>query len=267
MELTKTMIYGAGMKPSLMSVGHYVSGPGGAISPTTVGANSILFEMITEGAVYGPEGKSLHGVGSLFAHHCGEQTVSRTEGEGHYACMTALFRFGPGAEDAAWMRCFHWDQRDEVLRFAEEMLFAFHHTDLDRSVLGDLIWSQFRFRLEEFRSRAKGQEIPPRVASVISYMERNYARAIGIEDLAAVVGLSTSHLHAEFRDHLGMTPHQHLIHQRMRAARHRLATSSDPIKSVALDVGYANTENFCRAFRKHCGLTAASYRRKFMPYA
>jgi len=72
--------------------------------------------------------------------------------------------------------------------------------------------------------------------------------------------------HAQFRQHLGKSPHQCLILQRMRAARHKLVTTGEPIKAIAQDVGYANTENFCRAFRKHCGLTAAAYRRKFIPY-
>ncbi|MCK9589019.1 MAG: AraC family transcriptional regulator [Terrimicrobiaceae bacterium] len=131
---------------------------------------------------------------------------------------------------------------------------------------GDLIWSQFRFRLEESRRPAKHQAMPPLVASVMSHMDRLYAEPLGVEDLAAHFGLSASHLHAQFREHAGMTPHQHLILQRMRSARHKLVTTSDPIKSIAREAGYANTENFCRAFKKHCGLTAANYRRKFIPY-
>jgi len=100
----------------------------------------------------------------------------------------------------------------------------------------------------------------------MAHMDRHYAEPLGVEDLAARFGLSASHLHAQFREHVGMTPHQHLILQRMRSARHKLVTTSDPIKSIAREVGYTNTENFCRAFRKHGGLTAAAYRRKFMPH-
>jgi AraC-like DNA-binding protein len=104
------------------------------------------------------------------------------------------------------------------------------------------------------------------LAAVLSYIERHYGEDLGIEALAARVGLSASHLHAEFREHLGLSPHQHLIGQRMRAAQHRLATTGDPIKMVAKAVGYANTENFCRAFKKHAGFTAAAYRRKYRTY-
>jgi transcriptional regulator GlxA family with amidase domain len=63
-----------------------------------------------------------------------------------------------------------------------------------------------------------------------------------------------------------MSPHQYLIRQRMRAARHMLATSTEPIKAIARNTGYINTENFCRAFRQHVGLTAAAYRRTYRIY-
>ncbi len=112
----------------------------------------------------------------------------------------------------------------------------------------------------------KSAAIPSLVANVMSHMDRHFAEPLGVEDLAEQFGLSASHQHARFREHAGMTPHQHLILQRMRSVRHRLVTTRDPIKSIAWDVGYANPENFCRAFRKHCGLTAAAYRRKFIPY-
>ena len=254
------------MKAALESVGHYTSGPGGADHPAVIPPNVLLFELITEGSVYSPGGSDLHGPGAVFAHSPGQSTVSRTPGEGHYACMTARYRLDRRSRRFAWPRVFQWAVVSEVLRFSEEILFAFHHTDLDRGVLGDLIWSQFRFRLEEFRRSAKHRAIPPLVAGVMGHMDRHFAEPLGVEGLAARFGLSASYLHAQFREHAGMTPHQHLVLQRMRSARHKLATTGAPIKSIARDVGYANTENFCRAFKKHSGLTAAAYRRKFIPY-
>lgn len=261
------MIDGARVQPALESVGHYTSGPGGADRPAVVPANFLLFELITEGAVFSPDGHDLHGVGAIFAHRPTQVTVSRSPGQGYYACMTARFRLDRLPRRVNWPRVFHWTDAVEALRFSEEVLFAFHHTDGDRAVLGDLIWSQFRFRLEEFRRLAGHQAIPPRVGEVISHLDRHYAEPLGIDDLAARFGLSASHLHAQFRDHVGMTPHQHLILQRMRSARHKLVTTGDPIKAIARAVGYANTENFCRAFKKHWGITAAAYRKKYSPHA
>ena len=260
------MINGPRVNAALESVGHYISGPGGADEPAIIPPNFLLFELITKGSVYSPEGNDLHGVGAVFAHNPGESTVCRTPCDGHYACMTARFRLDRLPSRFAWPRVFQWAVVSEALRFSEEILFAFHHTDLDHGVLGDLIWSQFRFRLEEFLRSAKHQAMPPLVASVMRQMDRLYAEPLGVEDLAAHCALSASYLHAQFRDHVGMTPHQYLILQRMRSARHKLVTTNDPIKSIARNVGYTNTENFCRAFKKCCGLTAAAYRRKFIPY-
>lgn len=260
------MIYGAGLKPALDTVGHYISDLGGAGKPLIIPANFVLFELITEGTVYAPDAEYLHGVGAIFVHHPGQSTVCRSPSQGYYACMTARFQLDLLPRPYAWPRVFQWSDINEAVRFSQEMLYAFHHTDVDRSVLGDLIWSQFRFRLEEFRRMTKHQAIPPLVAEIINHLDRHYAESLSIEDLAAHFGLSASHLHAQFREHAGMTPHQHLILQRMRSARHRLVTTGEPIKAIAREVGYANAENFCRAFKKHCGLTAAAYRRKFIPY-
>jgi len=259
------MIYGPKLKPALEGVGLYVSEAGGAATPMVIPPNILLFELITEGAVYRPAGNDLYRAGAVFAHAPGQSTVSKTPGEGRYSCMTATFRRDRLPQDFDWPRVFQWDDVGAALRFSEEILFAFHHTDLDHGVLGDLVWSQLRFRLEEFRRKVRHEAIPPLVAGVMSHLDRHYAEPMGMEGLAAKFELSASHLHALFREHVGMTPHQHLILQRMRFARHQLVTTRDPIKSIARDVGYANTESFCRVFKQHSGLTAAAYRRKFMP--
>jgi len=251
---------------ALESIGFYRSGAGGAPQPAVTQKGYLLFELITDGAVYVPGGDTLQGVGAVFLHQAGEETVSRTEGGGRYACMTAQFFSGRVSPWVKWPRYFVWEDPGEALRFAEDMLHAFHHAGQDPGVIGDLVWSQFRYQLDRYQRRPFTRGIPPRLAVVLSHIERHYGEDLGIGALAARVGLSASHLHAEFREHLGLTPHQQLISQRMRAAQHRLATTGDPIKVVARAVGYANTENFCRAFKKYGDLTAAAYRRKYRTY-
>lgn len=251
---------------TLERIGWFTSGSGGAPSPARIPKGQLLFELITEGSVFAPDGKTLCGVGSVFVHRSGEETIWRSPEGGHYACMTAQFRLRRSAGGEGWPRYFPWEPPAGALLFAEEMLHAFHHTGLDRRVIGSLVWSEFCFRFESFRCHAAGRGIPTRLQAVLKQIEDHHASPLGVEDLAKGAGLSSSHLHALFREHLGMTPHQHLILERMRAARHRLATSADPIKSVATAVGYANTESFCRAFKQHSGLTAASYRKKYRHY-
>jgi AraC-like DNA-binding protein len=93
-------------------------------------------------------------------------------------------------------------------------------------------------------------------------MKQELARPLPVDVLAGKVGMSPSHFHTRFREAMQQTPYQYLVQQRMRAARLRLVTTQDPVKAIAADVGYANTENFCRAFKQHTGMTAAQFRKK-----
>lgn len=254
------------MESALMRIGYYRSPPGGAVAPYRVSSGILLFELITDGAVYAPDGHDLCGAGWIFVHHPGQQTIWRTDPGGHYECLTVQFGLPLGPDEDAWPRAYRWEDADGAVVFAHEMLHAFHHAGLDRGVLGNYVWSQFRYRLDCSRRRERRVEVPSRLAAVISFVERRYAEPIGVETLAAQVGLSASHLHALFREHVKMSPHQYLVRQRMRAARHLLVAGTAPVKAIARDVGYANTESFCRAFRQYTGLTAAAYRRQHQVY-
>ena len=262
------MISSQKLKSGLLSVGYYESPLGGSPNPVCITDNHLLFELITEGAVYGFEAEpKLHGVGSVFVHHPGEWTVSRTQGETRYRCLTVRFDWDHAQVSTVdWPRVFLWDDLESVLKFSDEMLFSYHNQVLDRSVIGDYIWNQFRFRLEGANRYARRDEVPPRLQAVIAYIDQHFGESISVEDVAAHVGQSASHLHAQFREYFDQTPHQYLIHIRMRAAAHLLVSSDHPIKVIAIDVGYVNTESFCRAFKKHYDRTAAAHRRMYRHY-
>jgi AraC-like DNA-binding protein len=255
------------LNSDLLSVGYYTSPFGGSAAPACICADNMFFELITEGAVYGFEDEpQLHGVGSIFAHRPGEFTISRTQGSERYRCLTVRFDWDASQVSVDWPRCFLWDDAKAVLKFSDEMLFSYHHQVLDRSVIGDYIWNQFRFRLEDSKRHTQQDQIPMRLKAVMSYIDRNFREAISVENVAAHVGLSSSHLYARFREYLNLTPHQYLIRTRMRAAAHLLVSSDRPIKVIACDVGYVNTESFCRAFKKHYNRTAAAHRKLYRHY-
>jgi AraC-like DNA-binding protein len=254
------------MKPALLAMGYYTSPLGGAGSPHTIKTGRIFFELITRGAVYPPAGDLLQGAGAVFVHTPGQETVSRSAPDGHYECMTITFSLERVLRPELWPRMFRWPDTEVAVTFAHQMLHAFHHTNVDREILGDLAWSQLRFQLDGFRRREDQQDMPPRVSEVMAHIDNNLVNALDINELAEHVGLSPSHLHARFREFVGTTPHQYVIRRRMQTARHLLATSTTPIKAIAADIGYANTESFCRAFKQHFKTTAATYRRKYMIY-
>jgi AraC-like DNA-binding protein len=79
-----------------------------------------------------------------------------------------------------------------------------------------------------------------------------------VSKMAALCGLSTRQLQRDFRRHLGCSPQAWLSEQRMQAARERLL-AGEPVKVVALDLGFRHVPNFCEWFKTVNGTTAKEF--------
>ncbi len=237
---------------------------GGAPKPASVDRGELLFEIIQEGTVYGfEETPALHGEGSVFCHGAGQVTVSNSPAESYYGCYVVWFECDREDVQLDWPRCFQWKDRKSMHAFAQEMLQAFHYAAVDRNAIGNLILARLEFELERSQSLERTQAIHPQLSLATDFLNKNYAQPLSLDDVAQAAEISVSHLHMLFRTHFGESPHQYLIQKRMRIAGHALATSNLPIKAVSADVGYANVENFCRAFRKFFGRSASEYRQAY----
>jgi len=76
--------------------------------------------------------------------------------------------------------------------------------------------------------------------------------------MAALCGLSIRQLERDFRRHLGCSPVSWLSERRMQSARERLL-AGDPVKVVALDLGFKHVPNFCEWFKNESGMTAKEF--------
>lgn len=99
-----------------------------------------------------------------------------------------------------------------------------------------------------------------RIARVLHYLASRTDSRHTIADLARVASLSPYHFLRTFKRVTGVTPHQWLLRARLRAAAERLATGSERITDIALDVGFEDLSNFVRTFRAEFGTSPSSYR-------
>jgi AraC family transcriptional regulator len=100
-----------------------------------------------------------------------------------------------------------------------------------------------------------------RVAAVVRYLEENFAQPCALTDLAGLAGLSPYHFLRVFRVTTGVTPHQHLLRTRLRAAAVSLARTDMPVTQIALLSGFDDLSNFIRSFRAEYGAAPSNYRR------
>ncbi|RDJ05756.1 helix-turn-helix domain-containing protein [Rhizobium grahamii] len=93
------------------------------------------------------------------------------------------------------------------------------------------------------------------------FVDDRISRPISLEDLAALVRLSTSYFAASFKTSFGMTPHSYVVSRRVEHAKRRMLTSNASLCEIALDCGLADQSHLSRVFRRATGTTPSAWRR------
>lgn len=95
-----------------------------------------------------------------------------------------------------------------------------------------------------------------------AFVEDRLGTNISVEELSAVVRLSTSHFLRAFKRAAGETPHKYIVQRRLQRARHLMLTTDIALVEIALASGFADQSHFCRIFRQSCGESPAAWRRE-----
>jgi len=102
--------------------------------------------------------------------------------------------------------------------------------------------------------------LPEPVVRVRELIDRDCARPWPLRELALAVQVSSSHLLALCRKHLGTAPHRYQLQQRIARAQYLLAHSDESITGIARELGFSSSQHFARTFRSLTGATARAYR-------
>ncbi|MGA7809321.1 helix-turn-helix domain-containing protein [Bradyrhizobium sp.] len=150
--------------------------------------------------------------------------------------------------------------------FGQEMRQSFHPA---QTLLVQSLATALAIHMLRRYSTAVGVEAKPgvtvNVAAIrraLAYINDQPARQIGLEELAAVSGLSRFHFGREFKRHVGMTPVEYVEHSRIARAKELIRRAELPLAQVALAIGFADQSHFTRRFRHHVGYTPAAFARE-----
>jgi AraC family transcriptional regulator len=100
------------------------------------------------------------------------------------------------------------------------------------------------------------------VQRVRDLIEARLAEKLSLDELAASVGLSTSHFCVAFKRSTGLPPHRYLLVRRTQRARELLRQRDLPLAEIATRLGFCDQSQLTKVFRRFVGVTPAHYRRE-----
>lgn len=100
-----------------------------------------------------------------------------------------------------------------------------------------------------------------RLKQVLSYIEDRLGADVTLNEIAATVDLSSSHLTTLFRKAMGVTVHQHIVRRRVERAKALLQESSLSVAEIALAVGFAHQSHMARHMVRILGHSPRESRR------
>jgi AraC family transcriptional regulator len=108
-------------------------------------------------------------------------------------------------------------------------------------------------RIEGLRGR--------KLKQVLSFIEEQLAEDVSLAQIAAVAGISASHLNTLFRISMGVPVHKYLIERRVERAKTLLMEDSLSMAEIAAASGFAHQSHMARHMRRVLGLPPSAMKR------
>ncbi len=121
--------------------------------------------------------------------------------------------------------------------------------------------------LNEFNTKVINEERDIAVVACKNYIDKNYHKQIGLDDLTDITKLSKYHLSRKFKMDMGTTPGNYLIRIRLEKAMELILSTDDTIDTIAKKVGFSCGNYFSKVFRKNIKVSPLEFKNKNSEYS
>jgi len=99
------------------------------------------------------------------------------------------------------------------------------------------------------------------IEKVLNYIHSNYSQRINIDEITKKVFISKYHFLRLFKLHTGLSLYEYIINFRINMSKKLLKETESSVSDIAAAVGFGDTNNFIRYFKRLVGTTPGNYRR------
>lgn len=152
------------------------------------------------------------------------------------------------------------DSNRRILKSAIRLMETIEQQE-DVDLLAPLIIDEILIRLLRSPAGAAIAQIgvsdshAEKISKAISWLKKNYAQTVKMDDLAKIAGMSVSSFHTHFKSLTQMSPLQFQKTLRLQEARNMIRVNMMDISSAAFSVGYASTSQFSREYSREFGVS------------
>lgn len=100
---------------------------------------------------------------------------------------------------------------------------------------------------------------------VLRYVEEHYREPIVLDQLAALMNISTMYFSNFFKQTFHISPKQYILNRRLTESQRLLLESDWSIKEIAYAVGFENESYFSEFFSAKVGISARTFRNRRLP--
>lgn len=143
----------------------------------------------------------------------------------------------------------------EAIRIFNDMKKCEHMSTGLAAYLNARIWDLFALLIQN-ESIDKGN-----IDKALDYIHSEYMNDLNVEQIAERLNLDRSYFSSLFKKKVGIPPKQYLVNYRMKIAASLLVDHERSVSAAAYSVGYTDTFNFSKMFKKHYGMSPTEYAR------
>ncbi len=100
-------------------------------------------------------------------------------------------------------------------------------------------------------------------ADIVDYVKTNLSKNITVAEIASKFGYNEKYISHRFAQITGMSLKQYILNQKVDAANFMLTDTNVPIAQIAQELGFSNSQNFSRLYKKLTGLSPSEYRNAY----
>lgn len=99
------------------------------------------------------------------------------------------------------------------------------------------------------------------IHDLIDWIDHNLEERLDIKTVAKRAGYSRWYLQRMFKEHTGLPMGEFIREKKLKKSADMLASSGEPIVSVAISLGFDSQQSFTRSFKRQFGQTPGDWRR------